>query len=127
MRESVEAAIIKAKNVGAKIAMLLPMSVPSHCRLMMPAAEQLRKKLDTITVNSPEISVINNVDVKVEGDPEKIKAALVKQLYSPVRWVEIIQFMRAQDVSTIVECGPGKVLTGLIKRIDKEIVIQPLI
>ena len=126
-RHAVEAAMIEAKNAGAKIAILLPMSVPSHCYLMHPAAECLREKLENITFNTPEIPVINNVDVKIENDPEKIKAALVRQLYSPVRWVEIIQFMRAQGVSTIVECGPGKVLAGLIKRIDKEIMLQPLI
>lgn len=126
-RDAVEAAIIEAKKVGAKIAVLLPMSVPSHCRLMLPAAERLSEKLKAITLLSPEIPVINNVDVVVETSPEKIKMALVKQLYSPVRWVEIIQFMRAQGVSTIVECGPGKVLAGLIKRIDKDIVLQPLL
>lgn len=126
-RDAVEAAIVEAKKVGAKIAILLPMSVPSHCYLMRPAAECLKEKLKNITFKSPEIPVINNVDVKIENDPEKIKIALVKQLYSPVRWVEIIQFMRAQGIATIVECGPGKVLAGLIKRIDKEIVIEPLI
>ena len=126
-REAVEAAIVEAKKAGAKIAVLLPMSVPSHCYLMHPAAECLREKLKNITFNTPEISVINNVDVKIENDPERIKTALVKQLYSPVRWVEIIQFMRAEGVSTIVECGPGKVLAGLIKRIDKEIILQPLL
>ncbi len=126
-REAVEAAILEAKNAGAKIAVLLPMSVPSHCYLMRPAANLLSEQLKTVTFHTPEIPVINNVDVLIETSPEKIKAALVKQLYSPVRWVEIIQFIRAQGVSTIVECGPGKVLAGLIKRIDKEIVIQPLI
>ena len=126
-RHAVEAAMIEAKNAGAKIAILLPMSVPSHCYLMRPAAVCLREKLKNITFKSPEIPVINNVDVTIENDPEKIKMALVKQLYSPVRWVEIIQFMRAQGIATLVECGPGKVLAGLIKRIDKEIVIEPLI
>lgn len=125
-RDAVDAAMIAAKNAGAKIAILLPMSVPSHCHLMLPAAQRLSEKLEIVTLHSPEIPVINNVDVLVETSPERIKAALVKQLYSPVRWVEIIQFMHAQGVSTLVECGPGKVLAGLIKRIDKEIVIQPL-
>lgn len=120
-RHAVEAMIIAAKNAGAKIAVLLPMSVPSHCHLMLPAAKQLQATLEKITFHSPNIPVINNVDVTIESSPEKIKAALVKQLYSPVRWVEIIQKMRAQGVDTIVECGPGKVLSGLIKRIDKEI------
>lgn len=126
-REAVDAAIIAAKNAGAKIAILLPMSVPSHCRLMIPAAERLSEKLKTIIFHSPKIPVINNVDVMMETSPENIKEALMRQLYSPVRWVEIIQTMRAQGVSTLVECGPGKVLAGLIKRIDKDIVIQPLI
>lgn len=126
-RDAVETAILEAKKAGAKIAVLLPMSVPSHCRLMLPAAERLRVTLEKVKFNAPEIPVINNADVIAETSPEKIKTALVKQLYSPVRWVEIIQFMRAQGVSTMVECGPGKVLAGLIKRIDKEIVIQPLI
>jgi [acyl-carrier-protein] S-malonyltransferase len=122
-RVAVEAAIVEAKKAGAKIAMLIPVSVPSHCHLMLPAAQQLGRALEKITFHSPEIPVFNNVDVMTESSPEKIKAALVKQLYSPVRWVEIIQKMRAQGVSTIVECGPGKVLTGLIKRIDKEITV----
>lgn len=120
-REAIEAAIIAAKAAGAKIATLLPVSVPSHCRLMLPAAEQLRHDLEKITINSPEIPVINNADVAIENSPEKIKAALIKQLYSPVRWVETVQKIQAQQISTIVECGPGKILTGLIKRIDKEI------
>ncbi|MES2204678.1 MAG: ACP S-malonyltransferase [Pseudomonadota bacterium] len=126
-REAIEAAIIEAKKVGAKIAVLLPMSVPSHCDLMRPAANLLNEKLNSVTFNPPEIPVINNVDVIIETSPEQIKAALVKQLYSPVRWVEIIQLMRAQGVTTIIECGPGKVLAGLIKRIDKEIILQPLL
>lgn len=120
-RAAVEEVIVESKKVGAKIAVLLPMSVPSHCRLMLPAAQRLDEKLKTITFRAPEISVINNTDVIAENDPEKIKSALVKQLYSPVRWVEIIQKMKNEGVTTILECGPGKVLTGLIKRIDKEI------
>lgn len=125
-REAVEAAILAAKEAGAKMALMLPMSVPSHCHLMLPAAKRLEKTLNTITFQAPEIPVINNVDVTIETSSETIKEALVRQLYSPVRWVETIQNMRLRGVSTIVECGPGKVLAGLIKRIDKEIVIQPL-
>ena len=120
-REQVEAAIVAAKAAGAKIAMLLPVSVQSHSRLMLPAAEKLKIALEKIVIKSPEIPVINNADVAIETDVRKIKAALVKQLYSPVRWVEVIQKIKRDGVTTIIECGPGKVLTGLIKRIDKEI------
>lgn len=120
-RAAIEKAIVAAKAAGAKIATLLPMSVPSHCRLMQPAADYLQQALEKIHLHEPSIPIINNVDVAIEHDLEKIKTALVRQLYSPVRWVEVIQKMRANEVNTIVECGPGKVLTGLIKRIDKEI------
>ncbi len=120
-RPNVEAVILAAKSSGAKIATLLPMSVPSHCQLMVPAAERLRDKMESITFHTPDISVVNNADVAIETSPEKIKTALVKQLYSPVRWVEVIQWISSQNIRTMIECGPGKVLTGLIKRIDKEI------
>ena len=120
-RSAVEAAIVAMKSAGAKIATLLAMSVPSHCYLMLPAADRLREKLETVTFYAPKIPVINNADVMSETSPEKIKEALVKQLYSPVRWVETIQYMIAHDVKTFVECGPGKVLTGLNKRISREV------
>lgn len=120
-RAQVEAAIVAAKAAGAKIAMLLPVSVPSHCALMLPAAEKLKIALEKIKINSPEIPVMNNVDVSIETDPDKIKIALIKQLYSPVRFVEIIQKIKQDGIMNIIECGPGKVLSGLIKRIDKEI------
>lgn len=119
-RDAIEKAIVAAKAAGAKMATVLAMSVPSHCRLMHPAAIRLQAYLENVIFHAPKVEVINNVDVAIEHDPEKIKQALIKQLYSPVRWVEVIQKMCAHEITTIVECGPGKVLTGLIKRIDKE-------
>lgn len=119
-RHAVETAINEMKKAGAKIAILLPMSVPSHCYLMLPAAEKLGEVLAKINIKTPEIPVLNNADVAIELSPENIKTALVKQLYSPVRWVETIQYMARENVTTMVECGPGKVLTGLIKRTDKD-------
>jgi len=120
-KKGVECAIKVCKEKGAKITKLLPVSVPSHCDLMKPAAERLKELLDTIELKSPKIPVINNADVVAETDPEKIKDALVRQLYNPVRWVETIEFFAREGVDKIIECGPGKVLAGLIKRIDKNI------
>lgn len=111
--------ILKAK--GAKRVLPLAVSVPSHCALMKPAADKIAKMLETIKFNAPTIPVINNVDVNKETDEAKIKDALVRQLYSPVRWVETVEKMKAEGVTTLVEMGPGKVLTGLIKRIAKDI------
>lgn len=111
------------KEAG-KRALPLPVSVPSHCLLMKPAAEQLAETLKTITIKSPKIRVFNNVDVTCCDAPDDIKLALIKQLYSPVRWVEIIQAM-ALTCPVFVECGPGKVLTGLNKRINSELVTYP--
>lgn len=118
---AVEKVIELAKEAGAKLAKLIPVSVPSHCPLMQPAAEQLKQKLDLIAIRSPIISVINNVDVAAYQEEELIRDALVRQLINPVRWVETIEFLVDQGVDTIVECGPGKVLTGLNKRIDTNI------
>ncbi|WP_417356536.1 ACP S-malonyltransferase [Gallaecimonas pentaromativorans] len=109
--------VLKAK--GAKRALPLSVSVPSHCALMKPAAEQLAERLAALEVKAPEISVINNVDVASETSPEAIKAALVRQLYSPVRWTESVEAMAKAGISELFECGPGKVLCGLVKRIDK--------
>ncbi len=112
--------ILKAK--GAKRVLPLPVSVPSHCALMKDAAGKLATTLATLTFKAPEIAVINNVDVAKETDGAKIKDALIRQLYSPVRWVETVQKMKEEDkVAALVEVGPGKVLTGLIKRIAKDI------
>lgn len=114
---AIDRAISLAKESGAKLAKKLPMSVPSHCELMRPASKRLREKLNTITISKPNIPVINNVDVQSYQEPEQIKDALVRQLYSPVRWIEIIQLLANNGVETFVESGPNKVLTGLNKRI----------
>jgi len=120
-KEAVARAIELCKRAGAKRALPLPVSVPSHCELMKPAAEKLSLSLEDIVFSEPEIAVINNVDVMMETAPEKISDALVRQLYNPVRWIETVQFLVEQGVTTTVECGPGKVLTGLSKRIDRSI------
>ena len=118
---AVERATVLAKEKGAKRAVMLPVSVPSHCQLMQPAAEKLQQALKDINIQAPTISVINNVDVATPTDQNEIRDALVRQLYQPVRWVEVIQKMAQQGVQRIVECGPGKVLWGLDKRIDKSL------
>lgn len=120
-KEAVERAGVLCKDAGAKRVLPLPVSVPSHCALMKDAADKLAQEFNSITFNSPEIPVINNVDVKAESDVEAIKLALIKQLYSPVRWTETIEALAKEGVSLVVEAGPGKVLQGLIKRIDKSI------
>lgn len=118
---AVEKAILHAKEKGAKLAMKLPVSVPSHCALMKPAADRLAQRFQNITFNSPQIPVINNVDVAYYQTSSQIADALVRQLYNPVRWIETIQFFESQGVDTIIESGPGKVLTGLNKRIAEKI------
>ena len=118
-KAAIERVVTVAKELGAKRALPLPVSVPSHCDLMKPAAEQLAEKLKTVNFNEASIPVINNVDVIAETDANKIRDALVRQLYKPVRWVEVIQKMSAEGVDELVECGPGRVLIGLNKRIDK--------
>ncbi|CAJ0991547.1 ACP S-malonyltransferase [Pantoea sp. Nvir] len=116
-KEAVERARVACEAAGAKRTLLLPVSVPSHCALMKPAATKLKIALEKITFNAPLIPVINNVDVKCESEVAKIRYALVRQLYNPVRWTEIVEFMASQGVTHILEMGPGKVLTGLTKRI----------
>ncbi len=118
-KEAVERAGALCKEAGAKRALPLPVSVPSHCALMKPAADKLAVALESIEFNTPALPVINNVDVVAETDPAKIKEALVRQLYSPVRWTESVQKMSDQGVESLLEFGPGKVLTGLTKRIVK--------
>ncbi len=118
-KEAVDQAIIAAKDMGARRAVLLPVSVPSHCALMESAAEQFAHRLKTVEMRSPETPIIHNVDVASHAAPEVIRSVLAKQLYSPVRWVDTITFMRDQGVTTIIECGPGKILSGLNKRIVK--------
>ncbi|OON40679.1 [acyl-carrier-protein] S-malonyltransferase [Izhakiella australiensis] len=116
-KEAVERAGAACKAAGAKRALPLPVSVPSHCALMRPAAEQLALALEKITFSAPVLPIVNNVDVKCENDGKAIRDALVRQLYSPVRWTESVEFIAAQGVTTLLEVGPGKVLTGLTKRI----------
>lgn len=123
---AVQRAVEACKAAGAKRAMPLPVSVPSHCALMRPAAEQLGEVLAGLRLHAPEIPVINNVDVAVETDTARIIAALVRQLYSPVRWVETVQKLAADDVTLAYECGPGKVLAGLVKRIDRNVEVVAL-
>ncbi|MFQ1019923.1 ACP S-malonyltransferase [Gilliamella sp. CG13] len=116
-KEAVERAGALCKEAGAKRALPLAVSVPSHCALMKPAADKLAIALENITFNRPKFAVINNVDVKVESSADQIKAALIAQLYSPVRWTETVEEMAKQGITLLVEMGPGKVLTGLTKRI----------
>jgi [acyl-carrier-protein] S-malonyltransferase len=118
--EAVDRAIELLQEEGAKRALKLPVSVPSHSSLMKPAAEEMAKVLQTVNFNKPDIQVIHNYDAKSHDDPDSIREALVKQIYNPVRWVQTIQIIR-EDADAIIECGPGRVLTGLTKRIDKEV------
>lgn len=111
--------ILKAN--GAKRALPLPVSAPFHSSLMQPAADRLKEKLAGIELSAPRIPVVNNIDVAVETDAERIRSALYRQAFGPVRWVECVQAIKARGVTTLVECGPGKVLAGLAKRIDPEL------
>jgi [acyl-carrier-protein] S-malonyltransferase len=120
-KEAVQRAGERCSALGAKRVVPLPVSAPFHSSLMKPAGDRLRSYLEKVTVSSPKVKLINNVDVKVETSGEAIKDALVRQASAPVRWVEIIRAMRAQGVTHIFECGPGKVLAGMVKRIDREI------
>ncbi|MGR5462602.1 ACP S-malonyltransferase [Photobacterium damselae] len=120
-KEAVDRANVLCKEAGAKRALLLPVSVPSHCELMKPAADKLAVALENMTFNTPAIPVINNADVATETDPAAIKLALVKQLYGPVRWTESVERMAAEGIEELLEMGPGKVLTGLTKRINRSL------
>ncbi|MFN4055822.1 MAG: ACP S-malonyltransferase [Alishewanella aestuarii] len=120
-KAAVERAGEACKAAGAKRALPLPVSVPSHCALMRPAAEQLAADLAALHFNTPVIPVVNNVDVEQADSAEAIKDALIRQLYSPVRWTETIEYFAAQGVTEVLELGAGKVLSGLIKRINKEL------
>jgi [acyl-carrier-protein] S-malonyltransferase len=117
---AVERAMLAAKDAGAKRAILLPVSVPSHCALMQSAAEKLDKYLQNTVIDMPKMTLIHNVDVASHSAPEVIRNALKEQLYKSVRWVDTIRFMYDQGVNQFVECGPGKVLFGLNKRIAKD-------
>ena len=116
-KEAVERAGAACKAAGAKRALPLPVSVPSHCALMKPAADKLAVELAKITFNAPTVPVVNNVDVKCETNGDAIRDALVRQLYNPVQWTKSVEYMAAQGVEHLYEVGPGKVLTGLTKRI----------
>jgi len=120
-RAAVERGMAIAKQKGARIAKMLPMSAPSHCSLMKPAADRLRERLAAIDVRRPSIPVIHNRFVESFDDPQKIRAALVEQLCNPVRWIETIRLLGSKGATRVVECGPGKVLTGLGKRIAPDI------
>jgi [acyl-carrier-protein] S-malonyltransferase len=125
-----KAAVDKAcevlKGMGAKRALPLPVSAPFHSSLMRPAAEALRERLASVALRPPAIPVVNNIDVAVETEPERIRDALVRQAAGPVRWVECVQALRARGAQAIVECGPGKVLLGLTKRIAPDVAAAAL-
>ena len=123
---AVARAVENAKAAGAKLAKPLPVSVPSHCALMHPAAEKMRERLKQIGIGVPQIPVLHNVHVKAESSPDGIREALVRQIESPVRWVETVQAMAADGVTKLIECGPGKVLAGLNKRINKDTQTLPV-
>ncbi|MDR2261622.1 MAG: ACP S-malonyltransferase [Azoarcus sp.] len=120
-KKAVERAIALASARGARRAVLLPVSAPFHCALMKPAAERLGERLAAVKISRPRIEVLNNVDAAVYDDPEKIRDALVRQAFSPVRWIESVAAMAARGLSHVIECGPGKVLAGMTKRISKDV------
>ncbi len=120
-KAAVEKACEVLKAQGAKRALLLPVSAPFHSRLMQPAAEKLKERLSSVDLLAPQIPLINNIDVAVEADPDRIRDALYRQAFGPVRWVECVQALKSRGVTTLVECGPGKVLAGMVKRIDPEL------
>ena len=120
-KAAVEKACEALKAAGAKRALPLPVSAPFHSSLMRPAAERLKEKLAGTALAVPQIPVLNNIDVAVESDPDRIRDALYRQAFGPVRWVESVRAMKAHGVSCVVECGPGKVLAGMVKRIEPEL------
>jgi [acyl-carrier-protein] S-malonyltransferase len=123
---AVERTLLAAKQAGAKLAKLLPVSVPSHCNLMRPAAEKLAGYINLDRLMPPRIPVINNVDVVIANSPAEIKDSLVRQLFYPVQWVKIMQQLAKRNVTLAIECGPGKVLTGLSKRIEPQVNTLPV-
>ena len=120
-KAAVQRAGERCTALGAKRVVPLPVSAPFHSSLMKPAGDKLRGYLEKVTLSSPRVRLINNVDVKIETSPEAIKDALVRQASSPVRWVETIRAMRAQGVTHVLECGPGRALAGMVKRIDRDL------
>lgn len=125
-RSAVERAMVAAKARGAKRALLLPVSAPFHSSLLKPAAQKLAGRLAEVEIRSPAIPVLHNVDVAEHAEPAAIRNALARQAASPVRWTETIRAMAARGVTHVVECGPGKVLSGLVKRIDDSLTAYPL-
>jgi [acyl-carrier-protein] S-malonyltransferase len=108
------------KAMGAKRVVQLPVSAPFHCSLMRPAAEALRQRLAAVAFAAPRMPLVNNVDVAVRSEPEAIRDALYRQAFGPVRWVEVVQALRERGLTHVVECGPGKVLAGMVRRIDPD-------
>jgi [acyl-carrier-protein] S-malonyltransferase len=121
-KAAVDTACEVLKAMGAKRALLLSVSAPFHCALMEPAAQALRERLASVPLQSPRIPVINNVDVAAPSEPTAIRDALVRQAHGPVRWVEVVRALRARGLTHVLECGPGKVLAGMVKRIDGDAV-----
>ena len=121
-KAGVEAGCAVLKGMGAKRALPLPVSAPFHSSLMKPAAERLRERLATIDLKAPRIPVLNNIDVATPADPDAIRDALYRQAFGPVRWVELVQALKARGLTRVIECGPGKTLAGMVKRIDAELV-----
>lgn len=124
--EAVARACEAAKAAGAKRALPLAVSAPFHSSLLKPAGERLKQALESVALSAPAMTLVNNVDVGTPSDPAAIKDALVRQAYSPVRWVEVVQKMKAAGIDTVIEFGPGKVLTGLVSRIEKDIKTWPV-
>lgn len=120
-KAAVERACAILKEMGAKRALMLPVSVPSHCALMKPAADRLQEKLAHVAIQTPKVPVLHNVDTQTKEHPEEIRAALIEQLYKPVQWCSTVERLNQHLINHVVECGPGKVLSGLIKRIAQDI------
>lgn len=125
-KAAVEKACEVLKAMGAKRALNLPVSAPFHSSLMKPAAEKLKEKLASTSFALTQIPVLNNIDVTIEADADRIRDALYRQAFGPVRWVECVQAIKAKGITTVVECGPGKVLAGMVKRIDADMTGLPL-
>ena len=121
-KAGVEAGCAVLKGMGAKRALPLPVSAPFHSSLMKPAAERLRERLASIELKAPQIPVLNNIDVATPADPDAIRDALYRQAFGPVRWVELVQALKARGLTHVIECGPGKTLAGMVKRIDADLV-----
>ena len=121
-KAGVELACQALKALGAKRALMLAVSAPFHSSLMKPAADALRERLATLRLQVPRVPIVNNVDVAVQTEPQALRDALVRQAFGPVRWVEVMQALRARGLNHVIECGPGKVLAGIARRIDGEVV-----